>query len=304
MLYTKDKKMIKGEILLLLTAALWGSCFLFQKKGMDYVGPMTLGAFRFIIGGSVLLPFIAFRSKHKMEEEYSSEEVKIQRKQLITGGIICGIVLFCAASLQQIGIIYTTSGKAAFLTSMEIVVVGILGVIITKKIQKGAMLGILLAVFGMYFLCMKENLNFEYGDIVVLIGAFFWGLQIMAIDKYSKLTDGIMLSCIQFFTTGVLSAIFMFIFEQPNISQILKGAIPILYTGIIEVAICYTFQIIGQKHVPPTIAAVTLSLESVFAVLFEVIFLHILLTTREVFGMILMLIAIFVTQIPFKGEAN
>ena len=297
---------VKGELILLLVAVLWGSCFIFQKKGMDYIGPYTLGAFRFIIGGLVLLPvIIAFSKSNK--KIMDAETVKYKRDTLWKGGILCGVTLFIAASLQQIGLVYTTAGKAAFLTSMEIVLVEIIGIMIAKRLYLNSVLGVTLAMAGMYLLCIRTGFSMQFGDTLELIGALFWGIQILLVDKYAKLADSIKLSFIQFIVAGCLSVVCMILFEKPDITNIYACSIPILYTAIIEVAICYTLQIIGQKFVSPVIAAVILSLESVFAAIFGAIILSEILTVREISGMIIMLIAVIIIKIPIdkiKGFSN
>lgn len=277
---------------------MWGSCFVFQKVGMDYIGPYTLGTFRFIIGGLILLPVIIVYSKLSKNTKVDIENAKYNRNTLWVGGILCGVSLFFGATLQQIGLVYTTAGKAAFLTAMEIVIVGFWGIIIEKKLYLNTMTGITLAMLGMYLLCIKSGFSIQFGDVLELIGALFWGVQILLVDKYANLVDSMKLSIIQFIVAGSLSAVCMIIFEKPVMADIYACAIPILYTAIIEVAICYTLQVIAQKYVSPVIAAVTLSFESVFAVIFGAIILSENISPREVFGMILMLFAVIIIQIP------
>lgn len=294
-----DKGLIKGEAILIFVSILWGSCFAFQKEGMDYIGPYTLGALRFTIGGLILIPVIMLFSGRKGNDVklYNAKEAK---KSLWIGGILCGTALFLGASFQQVGLVYTTAGKAAFLTSMEIVAVGIISIIITKKFQLNSIIGIVLAISGTYLLCVKSGLSIQYGDILELIGAFFWALQILLVDKYVKLVDAMKLSFIQFITAGGMSAVGMILFEELRINDIISGAVPILYTAIIEVAVCHTLQTIGQKYVSPVIAAVTLSMESIFAVIFGVIILNEILSGREISGMILMLVAVIIIQLPIN----
>lgn len=287
---------IKGEICLLLAALLWGSCFMFQKKGMDYIGPFTLGTFRFILGGLVLLPVIMILSKkmHGIKPTMTHGETAI----LFKGGMLCGVFLFVAASLQQVGLVYTTSGKAAFLTSMEIVAVELFASIVTKKLHLKTLTGVAFAVIGMYLLCIGKGFSLQFGDGLELIGAIFWGAQILAIDQYAKQTDVMKLSFLQFIVAGCLSFVCMILFERPSLAEIHESIVPILYTGVIEVALCYTLQMIGQKHVPPVIAAVLLSLESVFAAIFGALFLKEVLTYKEISGMLLILFSVLVIQLP------
>lgn len=292
-----DKNVIKGEIILLLASILWGSCFLFQKKGMDYIGPFTLGAFRFMIGGSLLIPIIYIFSFNKRAEGL---RVQYGKKDLIKSGVLCGIVMFFAATFQQIGLIYTTSGKAGFITAMEIIVVAIAAIFITKKIFLNIVLGIVIALSGMYLLCITNGISVQMGDCIVFLGSIFFGFQIMLIDKYSKIYDVIKLSFVQFITSGVMSAICMFAFESIDIGSIIMAVGPIIYTSVIEVAVCYTLQVVGQKYVPPVIAAITLTLESVFAVIFGAVFLGESMSLKEIYGCMFMLIAVIIVQIPSK----
>jgi drug/metabolite transporter (DMT)-like permease len=290
------KSTIKGEISLLLAAVLWGSCFMFQKKGMDYIGPFTLGTFRFILGGLVLLPAIVILSKKRCAAQPTVTHDEIAG--LFRGGILCGVFLFVAASLQQVGLVYTTSGKAAFLTSMEIVAVELFGSFVAKKLHLKTLTGVAFAVIGMYLLCINKGFSLQFGDSLELIGAIFWGAQILSIDQYAKSTDVMKLSFLQFIVAGCLSAVCMIVFERPNLADIQESIIPILYTGIIEVALCFTLQIYGQKHVPPVIAAVLLSLESVFAAIFGALFLKEALSSKEIIGMVLILLSVLVIQFP------
>lgn len=291
------KNFIKCEIILLLAAILWGSCFLFQKKGMDYIGPFTLGSFRFLIGGILLIPVIYVM--HNMDRKKNNERQQ-RKKGLIKSGMSCGIALFFGASLQQVGLIYTTSGKAGFITSMEMIVVTVITVFITKKISVNVMIGIGAAVAGMYFLCLGNGISFQIGDAIVLSASIFFGFQIILIDKYSKWYNVIELSFIEFMTSGILSVLFMIILEEVKLNNIILAAGSIIYTAVIEVAVCYTLQMVGQKYVPPVIASVTLTMQSVFAVIFGVIILSEPITVKEICGCIFILAAVIIVQMPAK----
>lgn len=303
-----NRDVLKGEGILVLVSLLWGSSFLFQKKGMDFVGPFTLGAFRFTIGALILLPIVMIYSKKKskddasknkvMDEKYRKNKTKNQNIELLKAGIECGLAMFFAATLEQIGLIYTTSGKAGFITSMEIIVVAVITVFITKRLEINTALGIMTAMMGLYMLCINGKMTFQYGDSVVLFSCIFWGAQIMLVDKYSKKVDGIKLSFIEFIVSGLISCVCMVLFETPHISDIKACMIPILYTGVIEIAFCYTLQVIGQKYVPPVVSAVTLTLESVFAVFFGAVFMDEILSFRELAGCMLMLSSVIIVQIP------
>lgn len=299
-------KKIKGELTLLLAAMLWGTCFVFQKIGMDYIGPYTLGAFRFLIGAFTLIPVIFLSSKVDNRKQIKTSEMNggFFDKQLYLGGGLCGTALFAAASLQQIGLQYTTAGKAGFITALELVLVAAITIFITRKTQINTLIGVLLAVIGMYLLCITEGFFLEKGDAYELAAIVFWAIQIIAIDKFSKDLDVIKLSFIQFVTTGILSIIFMLLFENPQWNDIKNGAIPILYTAVIEVAIAYTLQIIGQKYTPPIIAAVILSLESVFSVISGALILGEEMSFREIIGCIVMLAAIVIAQLPDRNAES
>lgn len=299
-------KKMKGELILLLAAILWGTCFVFQKMGMDYIEPYTLGTFRFFLGAFALIPVIAMLTKveHKNQPEIFKMADGFDDKKLYIGGVLCGTTLFAAASLQQIGLQYTTAGKAGFITSLEIVLVAAITIFISRKAQINTLIGVFLSVLGMYMLCMVEGFYLEKGDAYELIGIVFWAMQILAIDKYSKNTDVIKLSFIQFMTTGILSCIFMFLFENPQWTDIKNCAVPILYTAIIEVAVAYTLQIVGQKYTPPVIAAVILSLESVFSVISGTIILGERISFRETMGCLCMLIAVVISQLPDRNTKS
>jgi drug/metabolite transporter (DMT)-like permease len=297
-------KKIKGELILLLAAMLWGTCFVFQKMCMDYIGVYTLGTFRFLIGAFTLIPIIILFNKieHRKNPKTTEKDGGFLDKHLYIGGILCGTTLFVAASLQQIGVQYTTAGKAGFLTSMEIVVVAVLMILISKKVQINTLIGVLLAILGMYLLCMAEGFYLEKGDAYELVAVFFWAMQILIIDKYAKKVDVIKLSFLQFITTGILSCIFMLLLENPQWIDIKNGAVPILYTAIIEVAVAYTLQIIGQKYTPPVIATVIMSLQAVFSGISGAIILGETMSTREVTGCICMLVAVIIAQIPDRDR--
>lgn len=294
-------KSMKGNLILLLTALIWGISFISQKLGMNYIGPFTFGASRFLLGALTLVPVIMVFDRINKNNEKKKTEIKknFRNQDLIKGGILCGVSLFLGASFQQFGIIYTSAGKAGFITALYIVLVPILGIFVNKKVNLKTWVGVLLAVIGLYLLCITEGFTMAKGDIIVLFGTVFWALQILIVDAYAEKTDGIKLSCVQFITAGLLSAVAAFIFENPKLSEIIDCAGPILFTAIMVVGVAYTLQIIGQKYTSPTIAAMILSLESVFAVIFGAIFLFEKMTPREITGCVIMFIAVIITQLDF-----
>lgn len=300
-------KKLRGNLLLLLTALIWGISFVAQRAGMEYIGPFTFNGIRSLIGGIVLIPVILLLARMdqkagKDERELSDEEKQAERKTLLLGGLSCGIVLFIASSLQQIGVVYTTAGKAGFITALYIVLVPILGIFIGKKIRPVIWLCVALSVAGLYLLCMKGGFSLSKGDLLVLLCALAFAVHILVIDYFSPKTNGVKLSCIQFFVCGIISLVPMLIFETPVWSQILDCWLPILYAGVLSCGVAYTLQIVAQKDTDPTVASLLLSLESVFAVISGVILLHEHIAARELMGCVIMFAAIIIAQLPSKEE--
>ncbi len=292
----------KNTFLLLLTAFIWGVAFVAQSVGMDYVGPLTFNGSRFIIGAIFLIPCIAFLDKLKEKENQAAckniPAAPQNKKVLITGGICCGIAIAAASTLQQYGIAYTTVGKAGFITALYIVIVPILGIFLKRKPRLIIWFSVLLALVGLYFLCMTDSLSFSKGDTLVLLCAFVFSLHIMIIDHFSPMVDGVRMSCIQFAVAGVLCGIPALIFEHPTFSSLIAAWAPILYAGILSCGVAYTLQIVAQKNYDPTVASLLLSLESVFSVLAGWVILHQALSPREIFGCVLVFIAIILVQLP------
>ena len=307
---------LRNTFFLLLTAMIWGAAFVAQSVSMDYIGPFTFICLRSVIGGLFLIPVIivldGIRKKNQNESAnvvssentlYNIETEEKQRlswknKQLIEGGIVCGIFLFFANCFQQTGIQYTTVGKAGFITTFYIIIVPLIGLFFKKYCGILTWIGVVIALAGLYFLCITQKLTIQRGDALILCCSVLYAGQILAIDHYNPFVDGVKMSCIQFLTGGVLGAVFMFLFENPSIAMILSAAGPILYTGIMSTGVGYTLQIVGQKGLNPTVAALILSLESVFSALSGYVFLHQVLTTRELIGCVLMFIAIVLAQLP------
>lgn len=299
----------KNTFLPLLTAFIWGVAFVAQSVGMDYVGPLTFNAVRFIIGAIFLIPCIAFLDKLKEKENQAAGKntpaAPQNKKVLITGGICCGIAIAAASTLQQYGIAYTTVGKAGFITALYIVIVPILGIFLKKKPRLIIWLSVLLALVGLYFLCMTDSLSFSKGDTLVLLCAFVFSLHIMIIDHFSPMVDGVRMSCIQFAVAGILCGIPALIFEHPTFSSLIAAWAPVLYAGILSCGVAYTLQIVAQKNYDPTVASLLLSLESVFSVLAGWVILHQSLSPREIFGCVLVFIAIILVQLPApKAKTN
>lgn len=282
--------MKKGSFLLLLTALIWGLAFVAQSVAMDSIGPWTFNCVRSLIAGFTLLVMMPFLPREKKASE--------KPDMLIRGGIACGICLGAASMFQQVGIMTTTVGKAGFITALYVVFVPLLSFAAGRRPQKKIWFCVVLAVAGLYFLCMTDGLQLAYGDTMVMICAVLFALHILCIDRFTPYADGIRMSCIQFFTAGLLCMAGMFLFEKPHLSDLLSAAAPILYAGVLSSGAGYTLQILGQKDTDPSVASLLLSLESVFAVLGGWLLLHQSLTGREMFGCLLTFAAVLLAQLP------
>lgn len=304
----------KSPALLFLTAVVWGVAFVAQSVGMDYVGPFTFNCVRCLIGAAVLVPCIWFLDRWKQRQDgvqngalnrrsvntsgKMTEEQSETRRMLLTGGICCGLALFVASNLQQIGIQYTTVGKAGFITALYIVMVPVFGIFLKKRAGIRVWISVALAVAGLYLLCITDRLALGKGDILVLLCAVVFAVHILIVDHFSAKTDGVRMSCIQFLVCGLLSGVGMLLTEHPEISLILQAWQPILYAGVFSCGVGYTLQIIGQKGTDPTVASLILSLESVVSVLAGWLLLGQRLSVRELGGCALMFAAILLAQMP------
>ena len=289
---------MKNNILLVLTALIWGCAFVAQSVGMDYVGPFTFNMARFLIGAIVLLPVIWFMDRQRK----TGAEKGAGQKTLIIGGICCGIALAVASTLQQWGILFTTVGKAGFITAMYIVIVPLLGIFIGKKVRPLIIGCVAIAVVGFYFLCMTESLRLGLGDFLVLLCAIAFSIHILVIDYFSPKVDGVKMSAIQFLTAAIISAVPTLLWEQPVFTEILQAWQPVLYAGVMSCGVAYTLQIIAQKNADPTVASLLLSLESVFSVLAGWVLLGQGLSLKEMFGCVLIFCAIILAQLPEKKK--
>ena len=289
---------MKNNILLVLTALIWGCAFVAQSVGMDYVGPFTFNMARFLIGAILLLPVIWFMDRQRK----TGAEKGAGQKTLIIGGICCGIALAVASTLQQWGILFTTVGKAGFITAMYIVIVPLLGIFIGKKVRPLIIGCVAIAVVGFYFLCMTESLRLGLGDFLVLLCAIAFSIHILVIDHFSPKVDGVKMSAIQFLTAAIISAVPTLLWEQPVFTEILQAWQPVLYAGVMSCGVAYTLQIIAQKNADPTVASLLLSLESVFSVLAGWVLLGQGLSLKELFGCLLIFCAIILAQLPEKKK--
>ena len=289
----KHRKLV-SSLMLIVAALIWGTAFVAQRKGMEYAGPLAFNGVRTLIGSLVLLPVaLIFRPS-----------APTNLRKTLLAGLLCGLCLFMATNLQQIGLTSTEAGKAGFITTFYIILVPVLGLFLRKKTGAVTWLAVAVALVGLFFLCVKPGgVRIAPGDLLVLGCAFFFAVQILVIDFFVQEVDGVLLSCVQFAVDGVLSLAAAFLFEKPDFPALFRGWIPLLYTGILSCGVAYTLQILGQKNLHPTVASLLMSLESAFAVLGGWLILHERLTRRELLGCALMLAAVLLVQLaPAKKE--
>ncbi len=283
----------KSNLLLLLAAAIWGFAFVAQRIGMDHVGPFTYNGVRFLLGALSLLPLILFYKKGAKDQVQDKQGIK----NVMKTGFIAGTILFLGASLQQIGLLYTTAGKAAFITCLYIVLVPLVGIFLKQYISMTTWLGSVVAIIGLYLLCVKDSFFISYGEVLELIGAFFWTFHILVIDRFSRKVDVLQLSFFQFITCSALSLVTALLIETISLEGLRLALVPILYGGICSVGIAYTLQVVGQKHAQPSHAAIILSMETVFAALGGWLILNEILGFQELLGCVIMLAGMLLSQL-------
>lgn len=288
---------------LLLAALIWGFAFVAQSVGMDYGGPFTFQAARNLLGAVALLPLVYLLARQK--QKAGMRTTTAQKRLQLKAGILCGLALCLASNLQQIGIGYTTVGKAGFITSMYLVLVPVFGIFLRQRVPGKIWFCVTMAAFGLYLLSITEALTFAKGDLIILGAAVAFAGHILIIDHYAPKVDGVLLSCTQFLVTGIGSGILMFLFEAPTLSSLLDAWLPIAYAGILSCGGGYTLQILGQKHAKPTTACLLMSLESVFSLLAGIVLLQQIPTLRESAGCVLMFAAVLLAQLPvFEGKRD
>ena len=299
-----EKKLDKrGELLhtlaLLVCAAIWGSAFVAQSVGAEYVGAFTFLAVRNWIAVVFLIPVIFVRDTilRKRGRPSVRPANRTQRRCLLTGGAACGFFLCAASAFQQVGIRYTTTAKAGFITALYVVIVPILSVFFGKSVKSRIWMCVALAVLGLYLLCMRGELSLSFGDGVVLVCAFLFACQIMTVDYFAPQVDTVRLSQTQFLVTALLSTVCMLFFEDLSTDSLIRALPSIAYAGVMSSGVAYTLQIIGQQNLNPAIASITMSLESVFAALAGWIVLGQSMTVRELAGCVLMFAAIILAQL-------
>jgi drug/metabolite transporter (DMT)-like permease len=287
---------LKSDLLLLLAAAVWGFAFVAQRVGMQYVGPFTFNAVRFALGSLVLLPFLAAGSKTWGQTAGSAASQHRETRGL-PPVLLAGVVLFAGASLQQIGIVYTTAGKAGFITGLYVILVPILGLLLKQRPGWGTWVGAVVATLGLYFLSVTEGFRLAPGDSLVLASAVFWAAHVLVIGWLSPRFNPLKIAAAQFATCSLLSWVAAIILEEIRLGAILDAALPILYGGVLSVGLAYTLQVVAQRRAPAAHAAIILSLETVFAVFGGWLILSELLTTRALLGCALMLAGILLSQL-------
>ena len=277
---------------------IWGFAFVAQRSGMEFLGPFTFNAVRFTLGGISLIPLLLINRKRKFNNKPFSPF--LSNKILLKGGIIAGVILFFGASFQQGGMVYTTAGKAGFITGLYIILVPILGIMFKQKTSAAIWLGAVIAFVGLYLLSVNENLTMGLGDLLVLASAFFWGLHVLVIGRYSPKTDPIQLAFFQFMLCAFFSLIASIILETTVLQNILAASVPILYAGVVSVGIAYTLQVVAQQETHPSHAAIIMSLEAVFAVIGGWIILDESIPLRGLIGCGLMLTGMILSQVGIR----
>lgn len=306
---------LKGTIYILIATVIWGSAFVAQSAST--VGPFTYQGVRSMIGALFLVVLSLILDTSAKSKGNGGSVTKWTDKTLLTGGLVCGLILFGAMNFQQFGLHFGTApGKAGFITAMYILIVPVIGLFFKKKVSVNVWIGIAIAVVGLFLLCMNPNEGFAFdgSDIYVILCAVVFAFHITAVDYYAPKVDGVKLSCVQFIVAGGISCICMFVFEEPKVSEIIDNSVPILYAGIGSSGIAYTLQIIGQKYSPPTLASLAMSFESVFAVLSQVVVALIvylagngelvLPSGRELLGCAIMFAAIILAQFEFPKKSK
>ena len=292
----------RGPLLLLLASLVWGTTFVAQDLVSDTVGSLTFNGVRMLLGSLFLLPVIAVKNRGRL---FASLKTKESRRALLSGGAVCGVLVLAAAAFQQWGIIAGTSaGKSGFITAVYVIFVPLVGLFFRRRVPVLTWPCAVVAAVGMYFLCVADfsagwaglfrDFAFTKGDLLTLGCAFIFTFHILSVDRFAPQTDGVWLSCAQFFVGGVLGSVLMLIFERPSWQDIWAARGGILYSAVVSCVIGYTLQILGQKSTPPALAALIMCLESVFAVLSDVIFLHTAMTAEEIVGCVLLFLALTV----------
>ena len=289
------KKALLGNILLTLVAMIWGIAFVFQRVGMDYIEPITFNASR------MTLAALALGIVSAVQIRKNGFRNRDDIRYTVIGGICCGCFLAFASIFQQMGIVYTTAGKAGFITAMYMLLVPVINAVLFRRHNPWPVwLAVLLGVIGMYFLCMRDSFRLTQGDTLVCICAFLFSGHILCCDYFADKGNPICISAVQFLTTAVISWVAAFLMESPGPEKILSATVPILYCGLMSGGVGFTLQIVAQRYTDPTVASLLMSLESVFAVIAGTFILHEQMSARELLGCVIMFAAIIMVQLPQK----
>ncbi|MDR2355560.1 MAG: DMT family transporter [Clostridiales Family XIII bacterium] len=303
---------IKSTSILTLTAMIWGFAFVAQRSGMEHVGPFFFNGVRTMLGALTLIVFLTIQSGARRGANGGKPAVfpRAERKTLLQGGLLCGLVLFAGSNFQQIGLVFTTASKAGFITTLYIILVPIFGIFLKHRTHWNTWVGVLLATVGLYCLCITESFSIDPGDLVILFGAAFWAIHILVIDRFVRRTDAIRLSCVQFIVCGAFSLAVMpfadaHFMTAPTLSlESIVAVLPaILYTGVLSSGAGFTLQAVGQKYANPTAASIIMSTEAIFGVIGGFLLLGERFTGREMLGCVLMFAAVILAQLPFGERA-
>lgn len=285
---------MRSNLMLLMAAAIWGMGFVAQRLGMDHMGPYTFNGLRFLLGALSLLPLLWWLTSRQPVAGVAD------RNQLLMGGVLAGLVLFCAASLQQVGLLYTTAAKAGFITGLYIILVPVLGLLLRHKAGGNTWFGAVIALSGLYVLSVTDEFAIGFGDLLQVVGALFWAIHLLLLDHYASRVAPIKLAAVQFLVCGLLSLTTAFVIETPALSGAVAGWQALLYSGLVSVGVGYTLQVLGQRGAHPAHAAIILSLETVFAAVGGVLLLGEILDERAIAGCALMLAGMLVSQIRLR----
>ncbi len=294
-------KRLRGNLLLFLAAFIWGTAFVGQRLGVNYLHGCTFNGIRSFIGMLTLVPFILFTdSKAKRDGTYKKRSIPT----LIIGGTICGILLFAASTAQTVAMVDADEGKAGFMTTMYLVIVPLLGLFAGRKVRLSVWISVVLAAFGLYFLCMEKGTKFAFdkSELLLIFCAFIFSLHILAIDYFSPRVDGVKMSCIQFAVVGLISLVYIVFVDKPSLADIVKCLGPLLYLGVMSSGVAYTLQIVAQKDTEPAVASIIMSMESLFALLAGAAFSRTMPEVRAIVGCAFMMAAIILVQLPSKGD--
>jgi len=292
---------MKSNLLLLLTAVIWGFAFVAQRAGMEFLGPFTFNTARFTLGSLSLIPLLIINRNKKFEKE---KFLPLNNKNLLFGGLAAGTMLFLGATFQQGGLVYTEAGKAGFITGFYVILVPILGLFVRQKTSPITWLGAIVATVGLYFLSLNETFDINIGDVLVLIGSFFWAVQILVIGFYSNKVEPFQLAFTQFVVCAGLSLVAALISETIVLQNFVNAILPILYAGIFSVGIAFTIQVVAQREAHPANAAIIMSLEAVFAVIGGWLILNESIPIRGLIGCSLMLVGMILSQLYLFKRNN